>query len=491
MTKQNLSGKDSVKAAVKHGTLWSVIQNWGGRLISFVTSIILARLLGPEEYGFVGVTFLILNLIPMIADFGFGIAIIQKKDVADKDLNPPFYISIFLGLALSFCLLIFSGFIEQYLKAPGLAKYLYAIAGIALITIPSCFQESLYVRNMLFRPLAYRRLVVDCGAGIIAVILAFNGFGVWSLIIQAAISALLGLIWLWAKPQWLPTFSISNHSFKGLFKVGFPVFLERVRDFFSTKLVDFLIVSLIGIAAYGIYVVASRLYTILMQLLHGAMFNALLTSLSKIADDLPRLRSIYIKTIGFCSTVTSPFFVLLAAISPEVMDVLFGNKWIGIDKVSLPLMLLGAVHTIQYVNGTFLTSIAKSGMALVIGIVKTISIVLILYCFGNSNLVQLTWLFVLSQLVATPLSFYILWREIRFPIQDCLRLLLETVLGSAIAFFAVTYLRDPVSTYITMSFFKGLILAIVYAIVHITFVLIVSPKRVALIYEFVKEKKKK
>ncbi|KQT37352.1 MULTISPECIES: lipopolysaccharide biosynthesis protein [unclassified Methylophilus] len=491
MSKQNTPSHESIKDAVKHGILWSVIQSWGGKLITFATSIILARLLGPEEYGIVGVAFLVLTFIPMIADFGFGVAIIQKKNLSDEDLNFPFYISLTLGIVLLFFLLFFASFIEDYLKAPGLSNYLYAIAGISLVTIPSCFQESLYVRNMLFRPLAYRRLFIDFGAGIIAVILAFKGFGVWSLIIQAAISSVFGFIWLWAKPQWLPTFAISTKSFNDLLKVGLPIFLERIREFFSTKLVDFLIVSLIGFAAYGIYVVASRLYTILMQLLHGAMFNALLTSLSKISHDLVRLRSIYIKTIAFCSTVTSPFFVLLAAISPEVMDVLFGTKWVGIDKVSVPLMLMGAIHTIQHVNGAFLTSIAKSGLTLLVGLTKTLSTVLILYFFGNADLVSLTWLFAISQLTVTPLSFYAVWSQIRFPIRDFLKLILESTVGSILAFFIVTYLRDEVSAFVSMSFLKGLILALVFAIVHLVYILIVNPKRIDLIYEFVKDKKRK
>lgn len=481
----------SIKSTVKNGVLWSVIQNWGGRLITFITSIILARLLGPEEYGIIGIAFLILTFIPMIADFGFGVAIIQKKQLSDEDLNLPFYISLFLGFSLLGILFLSTSFVEHSLKAPGLSTYLYAIAVITIITIPTSFQESLYVRNTLFRELAYRRLVIDFGAGIIAVVLAFKGFGVWSLIIQAAISATLGFIWLWSRPQWLPSFNVSTKSFNGLLKVGIPVFLERIREFLSNKIVDFLIVTLLGLAAYGIFVVANRLYTILMQLLHGAIFNVLLTSISKIADDVARLRSIYIKTIGFSSSVTSPFFVLLAAISPEIMDVLFGTKWVGIDKVSVPLMLLGAVHTIQYVNGAFLTSIAKSGLTLFVGVVKTFSTVLILYSFGNSNLVQLTWLFVLSQLVVTPLSFYVVWSQIRFPVKDFLKLTLETTIGSILAFFIVTYLRDEVSAFVSISFFKGLILAVVFAIVHLVYILIVNPQRIDLIYEFVKDKKRK
>lgn len=491
MSNQNQTSKESIKDAVKHGILWSVVQSWGGKLITFATSIILARLLGPEQYGIVGVAFLILTFIPMIADFGFGVAIIQKKNISDQDLNFPFYISLVLGIILLFILLFFSSYIEHYLKAPGLSNYLYAIAGISLVTIPSCFQESVYVRNMLFKPLAFRRLVVDLGAGIIAVILAFQGFGVWSLIIQAAISAVLGFIWLWAKPQWLPTIAISTNAFNSLLKVGLPIFLERIREFFSTKIVDFMIVSMLGLAAYGIYVVASRLYTILMQLLHGAMFNALLTSLSKISDDLARIRSIYIKTIGFCSTITSPFFVLLAAISPEVMDVLFGTKWVGIDKVSVPLMLMGAVHTIQHVNGAFLTSIAKSGLTLYVGLTKTLATVLVLYFFGTSDLVYLTWLFAISQLTVTPLSFYAVWSQIRFPVRDFLKLILESTVGNLIAFFIVTHLRDQVSAFVSMSFLKGLILAVIFAIVHVVYILIVNPKRIDLIYEFVKDKKRK
>lgn len=490
MINQNPTQQKSMKSAMKHGIFWSVIQNWGGRLISFFTAIFLARILGPEQYGIVGIVYLILAFIPMIADFGFSVAIIQKKDIEARDLNLPFYISIILGIVLAVCLISFSNQIEKIINTPGLAKYFFAIAGITLITIPSSFQESLYVRNMLFKTLAFRRVTIDFGAGIVAVFMAYNGFGVWSIVTQAFISAFLGLLWLWIKPQWVPNTFFSNYiSFKSLIKVGFPVFLERLRDFLSTKLVDFLIVSLIGVLAYGMYVAASRLYATLMQLLHGAMFNAMLTTLSKISDDIPRLRLIYIKTIAFCSTVTSPLFVLLAAISPEVMDVLFGDKWNGVDKLSIPLMLLGAVHTIQYVSGAFLTSIAKSSLTFAIGLAKTFSIVIILYFFGSNNSVQLTWLFVISQLLVTPLSFYVVWSQIKFPLREFFTLIIESLLGSGLSFLIVTLMRDEIASLVTTSFFRGLILAIIFAIVHVLYILIVNPKRISLIYDFVKDKK--
>lgn len=444
-----------------------MVQNWGGRVLTFFLSLILARLLSPEEYGIASAAALFLTIVPLIAEFGFSDAILQRRDLRHSDLNVPFYASIFTVTLLVIVISIMSDFIERRVGIRGFAPYLVAIAATIVINTPSMFQEAMFKRNMMFKSLALRTFVSNIIGGIAAVISAMAGLGVWSFVIQAYVGTIINIVWLWARPQWLPSLSLNFATFVPLSRFGLPILAQRLLEFGGSRFIDIIIIHHLGIAAYGIYTVGARLYQTLMQLLQGALYDVSVRVLSTISDDKARISEVYIKTIRLASYAISPIFVLFAAVSFELCRFLFGPKWAGMEHVAQPLLLLGAVQCVQYMNGSFVLAKGRPEITLIAGSVKTIAPILGLLLFPSTDLRVLTITFVVGQLVSTPVSFWFASREIGIPIFRILRTLFPAVAANICALSAATLVQPHLYKFDMTIFWRGSSIGIVFVLVYI------------------------
>ena len=448
----------------RSGILWSIVQNWGGKLLTFGLSILLARLLTPTEFGIASAASLVLMLVPLIAEFGFGDAILQRHGLKREDLNLPFYMSMTFAAAMVALVVIFSDPIATVMEVPSLSLYIVAIAATIVINAPSAFQEAMYKRHLKFRTLALRTFVTSIFGGGFAVIFAWYGFGIWSFIVSAYVSSIINLIWLWWIPEWKPSLKIDLPAFKQMLRFGAPVVAQRLQDFFSSRLVDILIISQFNLAFYGIYVVGSRLYQTMMQMLQGAFYDVSLTILSTIAHDNKRISEVYLKTVGLAATFITPVFVLVAALSPEICLVLYGDRWAGVDVVATILLLLGALQCVQYMNGPFLSALGKPELVFVAGISKAIGTIALLLLIPGDDLQDLTTLFALGQLFATPLTFYFVVAQLKLKVTDLLRALAPSLLNGALSFLAVIYSRPLLDRAFDLNaFWQGVLLGIVYS----------------------------
>jgi len=449
----------------RSGVFWSIVQNWGGKLLTFGLSILLARLLTPTEFGIASAASLVLVLIPLVAEFGFGDAILQRRGLKREDLNLPFYMSMTFAAAMVALVVILSDQIARLMEVPSLSLYIVAIAATILINAPSAFQEAMFKRHLKFRTLALRTFVTSIVGGAVAVIFAWYGFGIWSFIVSAYVSSIINLVWLWWVPEWRPGFKLDLAAFQQMLRFGAPVVAQRLQDFASSRLIDILIISQFNLALYGIYVVGSRLYQTMMQMLQGAFYDVSLTVLSTIAHDKKRLSEVYLKTIGLAATFVTPAFVLVAALSPEICLVLYGERWVGVDVVATILLLLGALQCVQYMNGPFLSAMGKPELVFVAGLSKAIGTIALLMLIAGEDLQDLTTMFALGQLFATPLTFYFVMAQLKLKVAELLRTLAPSVVNGSLSFLAVIYTRPLLGRGLDLNaFWQGVILGGVYSI---------------------------
>jgi O-antigen/teichoic acid export membrane protein len=453
----------SLRKIAAPGVVWSIVENWGGKVFTFLLSILLARILSPEEFGVASAAWLALMLVPLIAELGFSEAVMQRRGLRPSDVNLPFYVSSFLAFALVGLAMLLSGRIAAWAGLQGREAYVVAIAATILIQVPTTFQEAAYKRNMRFRALAMRAFAANILGGIAALLCALAGMGVWAFVVQAYVAALVNVIWIWSRPQWLPGKELDFRAFREMFRYSGPVLAQRLLDFAGTRIVDLMIVTGLGPVAYGIYVVGSRLYQTLMQLLQGAFNDVSITVLSKVAHDRERLSGAYCKTISLAATVMAPVFVLFAALAPEICTVLFGAKWDGVDSVAQPLLLMGAVHCVQYINGPFLSSRGRPELILVTGTFKTVVQICALLAFPLTNVADATRIFVIATLAATPLSFATTARELGLALGSVIRLVAIPASLAAAAFAAVHFVRPEIAVYGLPAFWQGVALGALFA----------------------------
>lgn len=448
------------------GVFWSLLQVWMNRFFTLIVSIILARLLTPTDFGIASAGSLILLLIPIIAELGFTHAIIQRPDLKSRDINLPFFVSLGACVLATLVVALNADWISRQLGSEEAATYISLVVAVALLSVPNLLQQGVYKRNMEFKRLAILTFWAKILAGCLAVAAAILGASYWSFLVQAYVSVIITTVIMWRKAPWTPRLEFDIISFKEMFRFGISVALQKMNSFLGTKLIDFVILAKFGLAAYGIFSVGARLFDFLQQMLQGALGDVSLSALSKISDDTARIAAIYLKTISVSAYVISPIFILMSSLSLEITRVLFGEKWEGVESISSILMALGAVNAVQFMGGNFLSARGKPNMILVAGVVKTVVTLLAIFFIPTANIYEMTVVFLIAQLSATPISFYMVSRELKISQGNILRLLAPAATIMGLCFTAVWYLRAVLTSFELPMLLQGAILGASFIAVY-------------------------
>jgi O-antigen/teichoic acid export membrane protein len=437
---------DDIRRRALSGLFWSMLQNWSGKGLGFVLFLVLARLLTPAQLGVAAAVSIVTVFASLIAEQGFSDAIVQRRNLSDADANLPFYSALFASTVLAMAVVLLSARIERWLNVPGLAPLLSVASATLPLAALSMFQEAFYRRHLLFKQVAVRMLATSSLAGVVAVVCAYAGMGSWSLIVQALVMNVLNVAWLWYRPMWRPGRELRMDSYKQIVRFSGSVLASRVLDIVGTRSIEVLIVGLHGPAALGLYAVGSRLLQTLMQLLSSAVTNVSLGALSRMSHDLERLRRAFLQTLAASSALAMPVFVAGAALAPEFVSVAFGGKWIASIPVMQVLMLLGALQCVQFVNGPTFSALGRPDYLAWMALLKASAAIIALLVVPTADVVQLTAVYALSQLVTTPLTYVWLVKSLDLRLRTIAEEVAPFYMAAAAAYVAVHYVRGLLVT---------------------------------------------
>jgi O-antigen/teichoic acid export membrane protein len=437
---------------------WSIAQSWGGRALGLVVFIILARLVTPSQFGLASAAFLILSVLMMLAEFGLGDALVQRPNLQPREANLPFYACIVLSLMASVLAALNADRIAGWMGGmEGLSPVIIAIGAISPLATLSLFQEALYRRELRFRELAMRTFGGTLLGGVVGIAMALAGFGTWALIAQYAAQVLVSTAWLWTKRVWTPSLELDVGSFRALGMFGLNVATTRMLDFVTLRAVDVVILTVYGPTSLGLFAAGSRIYQVLLQLLQASLSSVALSTLSKVAHNKASLARLFLRTSSLSASFGTPAFFGLAAIAPEASTILFGEKWHGVDGVMQPLLLVGGIQCIQFVNGAYLMALGQPRSLLQLVIFKGFLVLVPLYFFRMPDVQSTAMLFACSLLASTPLSFDAILRSLSLRWVDLARSMGGLVLASIIGFAMVALLRHsadgPAHIYVRTALF--------------------------------------
>lgn len=431
-----------LKRLALRGLIWSVVQSWGGKALTFVLFLVLARLLTPAQLGAAAAVMVVIAFLQILGEQGYGDALVQRRDLQPHEANLPFVVSIVSACMLAALLALGSPWIARAMRAEHLAPYL-AVAALGLpLTSLWMFQEAFYRRGLQYRYLAARLLFVTALAGALAIALAFAGWGTWSLVVQALLASGLSAAWMWSRPLWKPSRQFDRTSFREIFAFSRNVATYRVADFVSARAVELIIVTLHGAAALGLYSVGSRIYQTLIQLLSSSVMNVSLSALSRIAHDVDRVRAAYTKTVTIGSAIGTAVFVGVGAVAPELTRTIFGERWADSAPVMQVLMLLGAVQCVQFMNGSVFNALGRPQYIARMTIAKATVTLAALALVPAGSAYELAVVFAVCQLSITPVTYALVLRLLHMPLRSLLRHSAPFFFSAAVAFAAVQWLRS-------------------------------------------------
>lgn len=447
--------------------VWSAVQSWSVKLFTLLLFLVLARLLTPGEIGMAQSVVLALLFIAVLSEQGYPEAIVQRTSLESDDLNLPFAISIVIAALSSLALAVFSHDIARIVNVDGGEGLFKAAAFIPVLISCGGYQIAILKRELNFKRLALTGFVASTASGVLAVAFAWAGYGALSLVIQALIAALLTVVMLWYRPVWVPRTVIKLESFRGLSAYANNAFLSRLIDFFSGKIIDMVILAKFGVTALGVYAAGSKLYLTVLQLLGGAIIDVALSSMSKISHDRDRLRLVYLRFIFISSCTTFPLFVCIAALSPEIASILFGDKWAGVSEIMFWLSILGAVQVVQFFCGTVINAVGKSKWVMLINGSKLLLAVFSMTIVTPTTTLALVQFFVASQLSVSPLAFILAMAATGTAWSEVIIKVIPGVTAASVALAAVEVVRDLNLYTFGGAIQNGLALACVYSIAFI------------------------
>lgn len=454
---------DSIKSKAVKGVGWSFADNIFNQGITFLVGLVLARLLTPEEYGLIGIIMIFISVFNSIVDSGFSSALIRKNNVKDEDYNTVFITNMSISVVLFLVMFVSAPLIARFFNQPLLTPLTQVMSSVLIINAFAIIQRTILIKNVDFKTQTKISLIASVVSGVVGIIMATVGYGVWSLVGQQVVRQLINsaLLWTWAK--WYPKIQFSIQSFKELFGFGWKLLVSGLIDTLWKEIYQVIIGKCYSPVTLGQYTRAHQF---------GAIFSTNLTSivqrvsypvLSQIQDDSERLKSGYKRVIKVTMLVTFGCMLGLAAIAKPMIITLIGEQWLPAVPFLQIICLQMMLYPLHAINLNMLQVQGRSDLFLKLEIIKKCIAIgpLLLGIFVN-----IYWMLfgsVCNGLIAYYLNAYYSGRFLNYSIKEQIKDILPSFILAvvmALVVFAISFINIPAFPLLIIQVFLGITLFI-------------------------------
>lgn len=311
------------------GVKWNAIGRFSTQGVNFIIGLILARLLSPSDYGVVGMVGIFFAIAQTFIDSGFGSALIRKNDCTDTDYSTAFYFNVLVGLVCCILLSFVSPFIANFFNTPILKDLVKVMSLNMFISSFAIVHTARLTHSVDFKSQSIVNLLTAIIAGASGILMAYNGFGVWSLAFQHIISSIVRVVLLIVVTKWLPRFEFSQESFRYLFGFGSKILVSSLLHTIYSNLTTLLIGKFYTAKDLGFYTRGQTLAAFPSSNVNSIIQSVSYPVLAKIQDDDKHLIESYRKLISMTSMVIFFGMFLLAAIAKPLIVTLLTEKWLN------------------------------------------------------------------------------------------------------------------------------------------------------------------
>lgn len=362
--------QQSLKDKTIKGTMWSAVDNVAQFGVGFVVSIVLARLLSPDDYGLIGIIAIFTTVCNAIINGGFSSALIRTKNPSDDDYNTAFIINFVMSLILYaivfFCSPLIADFFgrEELVALTRVSSFAMVIGALAIV------QQVRLTKRIDFKTQTKITLIASVVSGLIGIAMALLGMGVWALVFQGIISQLLRTILLWFFNRWTPSLIFSEESFNRLFGFGWKMMASGILDSLWTQLYQVVVGKFYCPATLGQYTRANQFSSLFSSNLTSVIQRVTFPVLSDIQDEKERMIAAYRKIIKTTMFMTFALMFALGAVSEPLLYCLIGEKWHEAATYLPWICLVGSLYPLHAINLNMLQVQGRSDLFLGLEIVK-------------------------------------------------------------------------------------------------------------------------
>ena len=350
--------ENNLKNKVFSGIFWKFGERILAQLVSFVVSIVLARLLLPEQYGIIAMITVFITIANVFVTSGFSTSLIQKKDADETDFSTIFWCSLLVACIIYFLLFISAGWIADFYSHPLLKPVLRVFSLKIIISSYNSIQHAYVSRHMIFKRFFFSTLFGTLLSGVVGIIMAMQGFGVWALVAQYLINSVVDSIVLTITISWRPKLLFSYNSAKKLMGYGWKILAADFMGTFFDQLRSFVIGKWYMPADLAYYNKGKQIPDLLSNNISATIITVLFPAIANQNNDLLRVKKMTQKSIRTASYIMSPLIVGTCVVSKTLVIVLLTEKWLPCT-IFMQLMCMNAL--VGIIGNTSLQTVKAMG----------------------------------------------------------------------------------------------------------------------------------
>ncbi len=364
MTSLDTAPPTNLRARLFSGLRWKVGSQTLQQVLNLGSAVVMARLLSPEDFGLLSMASVFTGIVYVVLDLGLGAALVQRKTLEPEQISSVFWMNIAVGLSLSLLGILLSWPIANFYQTPAVQLVISALACCFFIAALGSTQEALLTRQMHFRALEFRRMFSHLVGIGISLLMAWMGWGVWSLVGRIAIASLVGTLLLWHVSSWRPSWQFRWSDVRQLSGFSNDVLGGNLLGYVGRNADNLLIGRFLGVVELGFYNMAYNLMTAPLDRIAQVLAGVLFPALSRQQEDLIKVKQSWFRANQLVAGVITPLVLGLILMAPQFVQVVYGEKWLPAVPVLQILAVRALVEGLKALDGTVLMAIGQTRLRL-------------------------------------------------------------------------------------------------------------------------------
>lgn len=420
--------------------LWKFLERCSVQVVSFVVTIVLARILCPEDYGLIALVMVFINISSVLVEGGLNTALIQKKNASQIDFSTIFYTSLSMALFLYLVLYWGAPFIAKFygkeqlipiVRLLGFSLFFYAINSV---------QKAYLIKNLLFKNLFFSGFGAVLLSGVLGVYMAKSGFGVWALVTQSVVSQIATTLVMWFTVKWRPTWEFSWDSFRQLFGFGSKILFTNFMISFFVNIRNLIIGKVYSAASLAYFDRGKQFPSLIIDNINSSIQSVLFPVLADQQNSKSSVKQIVRRSIKTSTYIIFPLVIGLAVSADPLVRFLLTDKWVGAIPFIQIFCMMYLLMPMQIANMEAIKALGHSGTSLKLETIKKIIELLILIITVPIGVYAIAWGLVVYNLFSIFINTYpnkkLLEYDLSSQIKDVIpALLVSLAMGIIIILF--------------------------------------------------------
>lgn len=416
------------KFTVLSNLIWRFAERTGAQLVSFVVSMVIARILEPEAFGVVSIITVFINILQVFIDNGLGTALVQKKDADDLDFSTAFFSNIAICILLYSLLFFAAPIIEHFYEYENLVSYIRVLSIVIIISGIKNVQQAYVSRNLIFKRFFFATLGGTIGAGVLGIVMALNGFGVWALIAQHLFNTTVDTIILWITVKWRPKKMFSFKRLKGLFSFGWKLVVSSLIESIYSNLRQMVIGKIYSPSDLAFYNRGKQFPDTVCSNINSSIDSVLFPSMSKKQDNSEELKKMTRMSIKTSTYVMAPLMMGLAFTANNVVNLILTDKWapcIPFLRIFCITLMFYPIHT---ANLNAIKALGRSDIFLKLEVIKKIVGIILLLSTMWISVMAMAYSMLVSTVLSMIINTYPNWKMLKYTLLEQLKDIMPGIL---------------------------------------------------------------